>query len=571
MAGLALVVALGVPAVRHLREVPPPPPSPLELWWKPPAGVVQGGGPNHPFGLALAPDGRRLVYPGVQNGEIALWLHDLGTGRIERLAGTDAGVSPFWSPDGRSVGFFSGGHLRIANLDTGHVDDCGEASASGGAWLPSGEIVVARSTDGGLARYQPASRQWSAFTSPDRAAGEVGHLLPVATLDGTDVVFYVVADRPARSGIWLAAVDRPDERVRLTGSEGHGIFAGDLLVYSADGSLVAQHLDRATRRLTGRPALVALSAGIGPAHQLFATAASDVLAFGEPTSTARELVWTDRSGEVTGTLAGPVHAWDVRIAPDGASVAATRRDPQLATLDVWIYDTDRAIPRRVSPGLDIDDHPVWAPNAERLAWISGRTTVMVRGRQALLPEDRVRRFDSRVRLWDWSASNRLVGSAAGDGTREDLWIMDAAGATAPGAFAQSPFNEVQAAVAPDGRWLAYASDESGRYEIYIDRFPAPGARVRVTADGGTDPRWPADGRGLVFRRGDDVYAVAVEPDGATLVAGATSRLFSAGPDLRAYDMTRDGRRFLLNRPMPGVAAQSVRVMVNWRPPIEPTP
>lgn len=568
-AGLALVAALAVPGIAHLREVAPAPPAPLELSWTPPAGLVLGGGPDHPFGLALAPDGRRLVYPASRSGDVALWLHDLRSGRVETLPGTGGGLSPFWSSDGRGVAFVSGGHLRILDIGTGRVDDGGEASASGGAWLPSGELVIARLPDAGLARYRLADRQWTTFTEIDRDAGEIAHRLPVATIDGTHVVFYVAADRPSRAGIWLAAIDRPEKRVRLTGSDAHGILQGDSLLYSSDGSLVAQRLDRAARALAGRPALVALSAGIGPTNQLFATAAADVIAYAEPASSARELVWTDRSGTVTGTLAGPVHAWDVRIAPVGSSVASTRMDPQLATLDVWVYDEGRPIPRRISPGLDIDDSVVWAPDAVRLAWVSARTTVMVRGRQALVPEDRVRRFESRVRLWDWSRSNRLVAGVAGDTTRDDLWIMDASGSTEPGPYARSPFNEVHAAVSPNGRWLAYASDESGRYEIYVDRFPTPGARVRVTADGGADPRWRADGRELVFRRGDDVYVVAIGFDGDTLEARATSRLFSAGPDVRAYDVTRDGGRFLLNRPMPGVTPPNVRVVVNWRAPIEP--
>lgn len=563
-AGLVLMVALARPALDHLRETPPPPAAPVRLSLAPVDGLAIGAGENYPFGLALSPDGRRLAYPASRDGDVALWLHDLASGRAEAVPGTSAALLPFWSPDGRRIGFFSQGRLRALDVAGDAIEDLADAPApAGGTWLPSGDLIVAPRLDGGLMRYRAADRTWSEWTAVDRAAGETSHRLPFVTADGAHVVFYVVADRAARAGVWLAALDRPADRVRLTASAGHAIVAGDQLIYGLDGSLVAQRLDAAAPALVGRPALLALATGIGAEHQLFATAAADVLVYGEPASGARELVWTDRSGDARSTLAGPVHAWDLRIAPDGASVAVTRTDPQLATLDVWVYDGDRPMPRRISPALDVDDSPIWAPDGVRLAWISARTTVMVRGRQAMLPEDRLHRFEGRARLWDWSSGGQLVVGVSAPGTRDDLWIVDARGTGQPTPYAQTTFNEVQAAVAPDGRSVAYASDESGRFEIYVDRFPRPGSRVRITADGGADPRWRADGRELVFRRGNALYAASIGTKAGAIEALGTSRLFDAGPDLRAYDMTRDGRRFVLNRPMPGLSAPAARVVVNW--------
>lgn len=529
-----------------------------------PDALALGSGGSYPFGLALAPDGRRLVYPASRDGDVALWLYDLESGRAEALPGTDAALLPFWSADGRRVGFFSRGRLRALDLGAGSIEDLADASGPvGGTWHASGDLIAALRVDHGLMRYRAAERTWIALTELDRAAGESSHRWPAITPDGAHVVFYVAADRVGRAGIWLAPLDRPADRVRLAGSDGHALVAGDQVIYALDGSLVAQRLDVPGRALVGRPRLLALTTGIGPEHQLFATAAGDVLVYGEPASGARELAWVDRNGHTLSTIAGPVHAWDVRIAPDAESVAATRTDPQLATLDVWVYDDDRPMPRRISPALDIDETPVWAPDGTRLAWVSARTTVMVRGRQAMLPPDRLQRVDGRARLWDWSASGQLVVSTSTPGTREDLLFVDARGTGQATPYLQTTFNETQAAIAPDGRWLAYASDEPGRYEIYVDRFPRAGQRVRITADGGTDPRWRADGRELVFRRGNAVYAASLAVKDGTLEALGTSRLFDTGPDLRAYDMTRDGRRFVLNRPMPGEAPPVARVVVNW--------
>jgi eukaryotic-like serine/threonine-protein kinase len=558
-----MAAALAVPAIEHLRETPPPQARPLRLSLPLAAGLALHVAADYPFGLALAPDGRRAVYPAAKDGSPALWLHDLTTGRADPLPGTEAGLLPFWSPDGRGVGFFSHGRLRSIDLESGRVDDLAEAAApGGGVWLASGDLIVAPRLDDGLVRYHAADRTLRPWTEVDRGAAETSHRLPGITSDGGHIVFYVAAKQAARAGIWLAPLDRPTDRVRLTGSDGHGIVAGSALLYSVDGSLVMQRLDVAARALVGRVSLLAPSVGVGPQHQLFASAAADAIVYAEASTAARELSWTDRTGRSIGTLAGPVHAWDVRIAPDGNSVAVSRTDPQLATLDVWVYDEGRPLARRISPALDVDEGPVWSPDATRLAWVSGRTAVTIRGRQAMLPEERIRRFDRRARLWDWSRTGQLIVGLSDDTTREDLWRLDSRGEMEPEAYVRSPFNETSAAISPDGRWLAFASDEPGRNEIYINRFPRATSPVRLTADGGADPRWRADGREVVFRRANALYAMALRQNGDQVEAIGTTRLFDTGPDLRAYDMTRDAQRFLLNRPMPGEPAPVIRVLIN---------
>ncbi|MGE3190618.1 MAG: TolB family protein, partial [Vicinamibacterales bacterium] len=145
----------------------------------------------------------------------------------------------------------------------------------------------------------------------------------------------------------------------------------------------------------------------------------------------------------------------------------------------------------------------------------------------------------------------------------DLWLLPARGGGEPVPYATTPFNEAQGAVSPDGRWLAYASDESGDYELYLDSFPRPGARVRLTLGGGSDPRWRGDGRELYFRRDGAIFALSLDLSGTTPALGATTRLFDAGPDLRAYDATADGRRFLVNVPAAAATAPDITVVVNW--------
>jgi Tol biopolymer transport system component len=292
--------------------------------------------------------------------------------------------------------------------------------------------------------------------------------------------------------------------------------------------------------------------------------ANGLLIYGAPRSTARELTWVTRAGVRAGAVGGPSDAWDVRIAPGGRAVAVTELDRQLSTLDVWIYDGVSPIPRRLSPSLDADEGAVWAPDGSRLAWVSGRRQVLTRGALGMLPEDSLARFDGPVRVWSYSRDGAmLIVSLTGPDTGLDLWLLPARGAGEPAPYAITPFNEAQGAVSPDGRWLAYASDESGEYELYLDSLPRPGDRIRLTLGGGSDPRWRGDGREVYFRRGNAVYALGLDGAGTTPTLGATTRLFDAGPDLRAYDATADGQRFLVNVPAAADLEADITAVVNW--------
>jgi Tol biopolymer transport system component len=568
---VAVLAGMAVPVVRHLRETPPPPPDPVRATWTIPPEVQPGAGPDFPFGLAVAPDGRRAVFPGTRDGVVQLWLQDLRTGSTTALPGTEAATLPFWSPDGSRIGFFAAGAVRAFAIDGATVSDVTSAEAPRGAtWNARGDLVFAASADGGL-MLRTEDGATRALTSLDIAAGEVAHLFPVCLPDGEHLIFFVRAkpEAQARQGVWLTNTADPTRRSRLVGTASHAVVAAGRLVFSNDGALVAQVLDLAERRLTGRATVLGVSVGQSAYGQLLATAADDVLIYSPPVSSLRQLAWVSRTGEPAGTLGSPGDTWSIRIAPEGRRVAATVLEPLLRTLDVVLYDGTSLMPGRVSLSIDTDESPAWSPDGLRLAWVSAGRALTVRGAGAQLPAETVRRFDEPVRVTDWTPDGgAVVVSRTMAATREDLWLVPVRGEGEPRAVIETPFADVQGVVSPDGRWIAYASDESGRLEVYVealrDRSPGPGTRERVTSGGGSDPRWSRDGRELFFRRGSAIHVATPALGRGRNAAAATSMLFDTRVDLRTFDVAPDGQRFLLNLPAAPAIAPPATLLVNWR-------
>jgi eukaryotic-like serine/threonine-protein kinase len=562
-AAILVAAVFAVPAMRHWREQPPPPPpppQPLRAAWTGPDGLDIGAGGDYLFGLSLAPDGRQLAFPAVKAGVASLWLHDLRTGESQLVPGTDGGTLPFWSPDGSRIGFFAAGHLRVLDVGSGQIADIADAaSPRGGAWSVSGDLVFSASSAAGLMKRN-AGGSITTFTTLDSGNGETSHAWPSFLSDGKHVVFFVNASQPSRAGIWIASLDDPSQRRRLVASNGQAIVVGHTLLYLRDLVLVAQPIDPVTFEPTGRSSAVAVNAGRGPLGQVFATASNDVLIYGAPGTLLRELRWVSRDGQPAGPVSEPLDVWDLRIAPDGRRIATTEVDRQFRTLDVFIRNGSQPAPLRLSLSTDVDESGVWSPDGLRIAWAGQRRKVMLRGAGAVLPEQTIAEFDTPVQVWDWSHDGRflLIGRKSND-HGDDLWIQPPTEGRAAQPYVTAPFDQTYGAFSPDGRAIAYASNESGQFDIYLDAFPKPGARVRLTTAGGTEPRWSSDGRELFFRRGSELHAVVL----TGLEVRSVARLFDAGSTIRAYDVSGD--RFLINVPAAGQSAAPITLINHWLP------
>ena len=561
-AAIVLAAALAVPAIRHWREQPPPPPpapQPLRSAWVTPDGLDIGAGGEYAFGLALAPNGRQLAFPAVKAGVASLWLQDLRTGDARLVPGTNHGTLPFWSADGSKIGFFDTTRLRVLDLGNGQIVDIAEAaSPRGGTWNAAGDVVFATANTGLTKRS--AAGSVTPFTSLDSANGETAHAWPSFLADGKHVIFFVAASEPSRAGTWITSLDDPSQRRRLVASTGQTVVVDQTLLYLRDLVLVAQPIDPVTFEPIGRSRPAGANVGQGPLGQLFVTASDDVLIYGAPGTTLRELRWVSRDGQQAGTTSEPLDAWDLRIAPDGRRFVTTEVDRQFRTLDLFVRTGSQPAPLRLSLSADADEGGAWSPDGLRIAWAGQRRKILLRGAGAVLPEETIATFETPVQVWDWSRDGRslLIGRKSND-NGDDLWTQPLTAGAVAQPYVTAPFDQAYGAFSPDGRTIAYASNESGQFDIYLDTFPKPGRRVRLTTAGGTEPRWSVDGGELFFRRGSELNAV--ELDG--LEVRSIVRLFDAGSTIRAYDISRN--RFLINVPAAGHPAAPITLVNHWQP------
>ena len=610
-AGLGLAVALlAVPAVRYLREAPPeaPPETRTEI-------TTPVGGDSLSF--ALSPDGTQIVFVAAGDGSSRLWLRSLGATTARPLAGTDGAAYPFWSPDSRSVGFFAGGQLLRLDVGGGGGAPRRLASAPsgrGGTWNADGVVLFARDNTGPLFRVAAAGGDAAPVTTLDRQGS---HRWPVFLPDGRHFVFYAQGG-PATGGLHVAALDagapirltaadtgavyRPDDAGREEGpGRAEALGGGGWLLWARAGTLVAQRLDPDQHILTGDPVTLADAVAVDESFRsAVSVSATGLVAYRAGGASQRQLIWHDRTGTVLGTLGAPDDSQLLypSVAPDGRRVAVSRTVQ--GNTDLWLLEGTRM--SRFTFDLESDRQPVWSPDGRRIVFSSERTGtryLYLKDANGAGPEARLESARTTITAaTDWSADGRfLLMSRVDSQAARDLWVQPMTGDQPSWPFLQTPFDERYARFSPDGRWVAYQSNESGRVEIYVRPFkppsslgsasgeapatvsgtpaPAPEGQWQVSTTGGSYPSWQADGQALYFLgpRGEliaapiTVHGTALEP--GTPVVLFPTRIVGGGAagDAglgRQYDVTRDGR-FLINTVLDDATATPITLIMNWRP------
>ena len=533
--------------------------------------------------LALSPDGRRLVFTGSNpaGSGTVLWVRALDGLDPRPLAGTE-GVKqhPFWSADGRSIGFFAQQKLKRVDLSSGAVQViCDAPAARGGTWNRDGTIVFAPDSTSPLFRVDPGRGSApEPLTHLGVSPSEQSHRFPNFLADGRHFVF-TAWRATGRSVIRLGSLDSPTTTELVTGAttETNGpadtadtsqaYVSGGYLLFVRAGALLAQPFDERRWRLTGEatPILPQVDVDDNNGRQGFTVSENGLLVYRPPAAPASiQLTWLTRAGVRQNSLWEPGQILDLSFSPDGRRVATSRLDALTNSSDIWVIDINRGAASPLIRGRN-GDAALWSPDGRRVLFgIShGLTITDIYSKPAdgSGPEELLLDSPGVGRIpMGWSLDGRLLFGASDLTRTYDIWAVPITGDRRPVLLMK---NNVGAhfnpgAFSPDARWIAYQAGG----EVYLQAFPS-GPRVQVTTSGGSEPCWRGDGRELYYRSQGKLMAVELRR-GTTIEVGATTPLFALPAEAGPWVPTRDGQRFLVTMPAGAAAAPpQLTVVVNW--------
>ena len=536
----------------------------------PPEGATLGANIYQSF--SLSPDGRHLVFAATKaDGTQLLFLRPLDASDARVLAGTEGASFPFWSPDSRFVGFFATGMLKKIDITGGPPQTlCEAASNLGGTWNRNGLILFTSDYNGPLYQVSDAGGTAAPATTLDPSRQENGHRWPQFLPDGNHFLHLSWSSNPDHTGIYVRSLDSNESR-RLVSAWSSPAYLTPYLLYVRGETLLAHPFDSARLELSGEPFPVVEKVGSAISKAHFSVSESGVLAYHIHTSQDALPVWFDREGNRLGAIGPPAGYTNLTLSPDDQRLAIDRTVSPFAP-DIWLIGLSQGTASRFTSNSAYDFNPVWSPDGTRLVFSSTR---LAGGGSALFQKESSGAGEQDVLLrtgasqfaTDWSADGRFIlYQALQPGTNYDLWALPLEGDRKPIVLVQSAFSEEDARLSPDGRWLAYTSDESGRPEVYVRPFLRPGGRELISTSGGWQPRWRrGDGKELFYLSPERrVMAVSVQSDPSAFRGSVPRVLFDEPVSDGSYDVSRDGQRFLINTVLPE-ASSPLQIVVNWTP------
>jgi eukaryotic-like serine/threonine-protein kinase len=566
-AGSAVVaIALAVPATSHLLEKPASV-APARFSVDPPENTVLFDAPE------ISPDGRRIVFAATdRDSSVHLWVRPIDSLTPTRLAGTDDATYPFWSPESRFVGFFASGKLKKIDLAGGLPQTLADApTGRGGTWNRDGIILFEASNIGPLMRVSANGGPPVQATKFDVARGETSHRFPSFLPDGRHFLYISLGLKPEDNAIYVGTLDSEERDRLLEGVEGQARYADGFLLFPRKGTLMAQRFDAQRLRLDGTeaaPLAQSVSPGTNTGSASFSVSSAGILAYREGDASRKKyLRWLDRSGKAVGDVGEPAAQQNPAISPDGTRVAVAREN------DIWIIELARGLSRRLTFDASIETAPVWSADSKAIAYyteINGPAGNIYRipsggGRAEPVVLSKTPTFP-----YAWSPDGKYVlyGTAGPKGSLE-IWSQPLSGDRKPSAYLEATYYQTSATFSPDGRWVAYVSRETGRADVFIESFPTPGAKTQVSISGGDAPRWRRDGRELYYLSLDQKVMAVDVTFGEVVQIGKPTPLFEipTGAGQRTfvsseYDVSADGKRFIISIPVQAVGAP-ITVVMNW--------
>jgi hypothetical protein len=491
-------------------------------------------------------------------GTTQLWRRRFDAEEPEPLAGTDGARLPAWKQTGRVLSFFADEQLKLLDLKTGAITAASDAADPAGAtWLSDGSLLFVPGT--GVVRRLFDGKVTDATRL---ASGDSAHAYPMAAGRAADFIYVAVRDDGRR----IVRLNENGQERDLGTTTAHGAFiAGepDALLFVKDDTLLADTREPESGRMAGRDLPVAFVVGVTKSGRGLFTASADVLIHSSAAERPRQLTWMSMDGTRAGTVADVGDYWQLRLSPDDTRLAVTTRDPLLRSLDVVMIPAAGATPaERLTASLAADTDPVWSPDGRSVAFRS-----MQRGRPELLATPSAINQGSGDQnparplkaggdvVNDWRGTELLV-QRRGEAGFDLVRTSESSSTTI--VVAETPFNETEGRWSPDGRWIAYVSDEPGRPDIYVQQG---NTRHRISFGGGTHPRWTRDSRSVLFLRGSAIMRADLDASGARFQSPRP--LFEA-PGIRDFDVAHRGDRLLALLPVQLEPFTSVPVLLNWR-------
>ncbi len=452
----------------------------------------------HPYSSALSPDGERLALVTMDEGRTQLWVHSFDMLSAQPLAGAEGARNPFWSPDSRFIGFFADGKLKKIEAASGPPQTLCQATRWGTAATWNREGVILFSADFSIYRVSAEGGEPALVSKPDQT-GEVHHLWPCFLPDGRHFVFTAGGLSKQANDLYIGSLDSSEIKPLLKDASRAVYAPQGYLLYVRDGALLAHPFDARALRFTGEAILLAEGLWyfrpVGIAD--FSVSETGRLAYRAGTNVSR-LVWFDRRGVEIGSIGEPKDYQRPRLSPNDQSVAVEVADPRTGTTDIWNYELSRGASRLTfEPGME--NSPIWSPGGRQVVFAYDpdgpphlyQKSLHETGRGEMLVP-----LSGGVQWpYDWTLDGQFL--IYGDGaakTGEGLMFLPMSGDRKPARFLGTQFNETEARFSPDGRWVAYGSDETGRSEVYVRSFPGATEKRQISTAGGTSPRWRRDGK-----------------------------------------------------------------------------
>jgi serine/threonine-protein kinase len=573
--GLAAAVVAAVAGLAGwiLRPAPAPSEQPVSRFTiaLPPGEALAGVS-----AVALSPDGRQLAYVAARGATRQLYLRAMDGFESRAIAGTEGAAHPFFSPDGQWLGFFAQGKLKKVSVDGGAVLTLADSMTTRGAsWDRQGSIFFVTSSFGTVLRVSDTGGTPQALTRHE--GGETSHRWPELLPDGNAILFaagQATANFANGAKIVVQSLQTGDRRDLIQQATYPRYAPSGHLVYAQAGNLLAVPFDPQRLEVTGAavPVVEGVLQTTGDGNARYTISSTGSLAYvpGRAEFIQSRLVWVSRNGAET-ILPGPARYYRApRLSPDGRRVAVAINDQET---QVWLYDLSRETLSRLTFEGNTNVHQIWTPDGRWIVFQSNKEGPQNVFRQLADGSGAVERLTTgdAVHLpGSWSADGEVLAihesSSTVSGDIRMLRLADPARGPQP--FLRTPFNEESPMFSPDGRWLAYSSDEAGRKEVYVQPYPGPGGKVQISTDGGIEPLWNPNGRELFYRSGDRMMAVEIATEPA-FSAGRPRVLFEgqyliSPAGTPNYDISSDGQRFLLVKPLEQqVQPTQINVVLNW--------